>query len=319
VRPCIHRSAAITQPLREASQRVSRLSTNATVKEASAIRVALIDNDSGLVTVLDRRFAALRWERELLGYAAVPEQLAAMRLHALLVNPALTGLDYIEWTARELPGLALLVCGPPAPVADRVRALRGGADDWVTKPCHPEELVARIEAVLRRRRTGQLPVVEQTIDAGELAIRPDRFDAYARGVAAGLSRKEYELLFELAGADGRVLKREDIYQRVWGYTMARGDRSVDVFVRKLRQKLERVSPDWHYVHTHFGIGYRFAAEPAEGAVPAAGAVQAAGAVEAAGAVPAAGAVQAQVGGRDAAREPAPRGSGSARVDLMPLR
>jgi DNA-binding response OmpR family regulator len=219
------------------------------------------------VTVLDRRFASLRWERELLGYAAVPEQLAAMRLHALIVNPALTGLDYIEWTSRALPGLALLVCGERAPVADRVRALRGGADDWITKPCHPEELVARIEAVLRRRRAGQIPVEDETIVAGELSIRPDRFDAYAGGVGASLSRKEYELLYQLAAADGRVLKREDIYQRVWGYTMARGDRSVDVFVRKLRQKLERVSPRWRYVHTHFGVGYRFAAEPADGAAP----------------------------------------------------
>jgi DNA-binding response OmpR family regulator len=58
-----------------------------------------------------------------------------------------------------------------------------------------------------------------------------------------------------------VLEREDIYQRVWGYTMAHGDRSVDVFVRKLRSKLEAVSPGWRYVHTHFGVGYRFAPEP----------------------------------------------------------
>ena len=58
-----------------------------------------------------------------------------------------------------------------------------------------------------------------------------------------------------------MLEREFIYQRLWGYAMVRGDRSVDVFVRKLRQKLERVSPDWRYIHTHFGIGYRFAAEP----------------------------------------------------------
>jgi DNA-binding winged helix-turn-helix (wHTH) protein len=64
-----------------------------------------------------------------------------------------------------------------------------------------------------------------------------------------------------------VLEREDIYQRVWGYTMARGDRSVDVFVRKLRQKLERISPGWHYVHTHFGVGYRFAAEGPGGSEP----------------------------------------------------
>jgi DNA-binding winged helix-turn-helix (wHTH) protein len=57
-----------------------------------------------------------------------------------------------------------------------------------------------------------------------------------------------------------VLEREFIYQRLWGYSMVRGDRSVDVFVRKLRQKLERWSPEWRYIHTHFGIGYRFAAE-----------------------------------------------------------
>ena len=176
------------------------------------------------------------------------------------VEPALTGLDYIEKIASGLPGLAVIVCSSPAPVAERVRALRGGADDWITKPCHPEELVARLEAVLRRRRAGELPVEASTIVAGELAIRPDRFDAYVDGRPASLSRKEFELLHRLAGADGRVLEREEIYQRVWGYTMARGDRSVDVFVRKLRQKLERVSPEWRYVHTHFGVGYRFAAE-----------------------------------------------------------
>src|SRR6202043_2208701 len=84
--------------------------------------------------------------------------------------------------------------------------------------------------------------------------------AYVGEEPAALSRKEYELLFQLAAADGRVLEREDVYQRVWGYTMVRGDRSVDVFVRKLRQKLERVSPGWRYMHTHFGVGYRFAAE-----------------------------------------------------------
>jgi DNA-binding response OmpR family regulator len=235
----------------------------APLSDASAIRVALIDDDSGLVTVLDRRFSALKWERELLGYAAGADQLAAMRLHALIVNPALTGLDYFERIGTALPGLALLACAEPASVADRVRALRGGADDWITKPCHPEELVARIQAVLRRRRAGDLPVEDATIEAGELAIRPDRFDAHVGEQSASLSRKEFELLRQLAIAEGRVLEREEIYQRVWGYTMVRGDRSVDVFVRKLRHKLERVSPDWRYVHTHFGVGYRFAAVPAD--------------------------------------------------------
>jgi DNA-binding response OmpR family regulator len=227
---------------------------------AAARRVALIDDDSGLLTVLERRFAALGWEWRALGYAVGPDQLAALRLHALIVNPALTGLDYVERVGTALPGLGLIACSGPVPVAERVRGLRSGADDWVTKPCHPDELIARVEAILRRRRVGDGPSDQQTIDAGELAIRPDRFDAYVGDTAAGLSRKEYELLSHLAAAGGRVLEREEIYQRVWGYTMARGDRSVDVFVRKLRQKLERVSPAWRYVHTHFGVGYRFAAE-----------------------------------------------------------
>src|SRR5260370_506550 len=73
-------------------------------------------------------------------------------------------------------------------------------------------------------------------------------------------RREFELIRLLAGNAGHVLEREAIYQRVWGYAMAHGDRSVDVFVRKLRQKLERASPQWRYIHTHFGVGYRFAPE-----------------------------------------------------------
>ena len=229
--------------------------------EARQVRIALVDDDSGLVTMMERRFESHRWDHQVLTYPPGPDQLAAMRLHALVLNPALSGLEYIERIATALPGLAILAVSAPVQVAERVRALRTGADDWVTKPCHPEELIARIQAVMRRRRIGELPLDDEQIVAGALTIRPDQFDAYAGDEAAGLSRKEYELLRQLAAAEGRVLERELIYQRVWGYTMVRGDRSVDVFVRKLRTKLERISPDWRYVHTHFGVGYRFAAEP----------------------------------------------------------
>ena len=79
-----------------------------------------------------------------------------------------------------------------------------------------------------------------------------------------LTRREFEVLQLLAQTEGKVLQREEIYQAVWGYAMAHGDRSVDVFVRKVRQKLEKASPDWAYVHTHFGVGYRFQPERAGG-------------------------------------------------------
>jgi DNA-binding response OmpR family regulator len=158
----------------------------------------------------------------------------------------------------------VVVCTGQSTVAQRVRGLRLGADDWLTKPCHPEELIARIEAVVRRRRRAESRGQAGAVVAGEIEIRSDRFQAFVGGRSVDLTRREFELIELLASAEGRVLEREEIYQRVWGYAMARGDRSVDVFVRKLRQKLERASPGWRYIHTHFGVGYRFAPVPLEG-------------------------------------------------------
>jgi DNA-binding response OmpR family regulator len=132
----------------------------------------------------------------------------------------------------------------------------------MTKPCHPEEAIARLEAVSRRRRRGRREHEASPLAAGELEIRPDRFQAFVGDEALDLTRREFELLHLLAEERGQVLEREQIYQRVWGYAMAHGDRSVDVFIRKLRKKLEGLSPSWTYIHTHFGIGYRFEPEPA---------------------------------------------------------
>jgi DNA-binding response OmpR family regulator len=160
------------------------------------------------------------------------------------------------------------VCTGQSSVAQRVRGLRLGADDWVTKPCHPEELIARIEAVVRRRKRADARVASTPLAVGEIEIRADQFQAFAGGASVDLTRREFELIQLLAEAEGQVLQREEIYERVWGYAMVHGDRSVDVFVRKLRQKLERASPEWRYIHTHFGIGYRFAPEPVADAVGA---------------------------------------------------
>jgi DNA-binding response OmpR family regulator len=172
--------------------------------------------------------------------------------------------DFLDRVARALPGMGVVVCTERSTVAQRVRGLRAGADDWVSKPAHPEEVLARVEAVVRRRKRSTASASEGPLVAGELEIRADQFQAFARGASVDLTRREFELLQLLAQAAGKVLQREEIYQSVWGYAMAHGDRSVDVFVRKVRQKLEQASPDWSYIHTHFGVGYRFQAERAGG-------------------------------------------------------
>src|SRR3954462_5182997 len=228
------------------------------------IRLAVLDSDTGFLQVLANRLDAAGWEHRVLASQVPIDALVSMRLNVLVVDLAVlgpAGWSYLEKVCDRLPSLGVVVCTGRSLVSRRVRGLRLGADDWITKPCHPEELIARAEAVARRRRRAEAARVEVgPVVAGELEIRADQFQAFAGGASVDLTRREFELIQLLADAEGQVLPREEIYQRVWGYAMVHGDRSVDVFVRKLRQKLERASPGWRYIHTHFGIGYRFAAE-----------------------------------------------------------
>ncbi len=230
----------------------------------TALRVAVIDNDSGFLRVLANRMDSAGWQYRVLASAAPPEELVAMKVNAVLFDPAVTGGDgwsYLERISGLMPDLGVIVCTAGATVAGRVRGLRIGADDWITKPCHPEEVIARIEAVARRRRRHAAGGETGPLVVGEVEIRADRFQAFVAGQSLDLTRREFELLALLAEHQGRVLDRDTIYQGAWGYAMAHGDRSVDVFIRKLRQKLEGRSPGFRYIHTHFGVGYRLAAEP----------------------------------------------------------
>jgi DNA-binding response OmpR family regulator len=229
-----------------------------------SLRVAVLDRDSGFIQVLGKRLDRLGWEHRVLAGPVPTDAVVSMRLSAVVVDLAVLGPQAWSWLERlctAVPELGIVVCTGPSTVAQRVRGLRLGADDWITKPCHPEEVIARVQSVVRRRRRSTARSESKPLTAGEVVIRPDRFQAFVGEDSIDLTRREFELIELLASADGRVLEREEIYSRLWGYTMVRGDRSVDVFVRKLRQKLEKASPGWRYIHTHFGIGYRFAAEP----------------------------------------------------------
>ena len=231
----------------------------------SELRLAILDSDSGFVRVLVKRAGDLGWQYRRLE-AAAPH--GGVRRHAReragrstsrLLGPGALGVPGagVGGAARARASWSARVARR---VSQRVRGLRLGADDWVTKPCHPEEVLARVEAVVRRRKRASARVDTGPLVAGELEIRADQFQAFVARTSVDLTRREFEVLQLLAQAKGKVLQREEIYQAVWGYAMAHGDRSVDVFIRKVRQKLEKASPDWNYIHTHFGVGYRFEPE-----------------------------------------------------------
>lgn len=122
---------------------------------------------------------------------------------------------------------------------------------------------------------GILPVVEpagdtglngggNVLQVGVLEIRPSEGLAIAGGRALRLSVREFGLLAELAGQEGRIVRREDLYEHVWGVPLRHGDRTIDVYVRKLRVKLEQSLPEWRFIHTHVGFGYRFQPERSHG-------------------------------------------------------
>ena len=135
--------------------------------------------------------------------------------------------------------------------------------------------MARIEAVVRRRRRSEVRLNAWPVLHAELEIRSDQYQAFVSGQSLGLTRREFELLALLAEVPGQVVEREEIYQKVWGYAMAHGDRSVDVFVRKLRQKLQQplteLAPHPHALRDRLPLRSRACRtgvdEPLESAAP----------------------------------------------------
>ena len=126
----------------------------------------------------------------------------------------------------------------------------------MTKPFGMGELMARVKAQLRRSRSkAALPATR--LEAGPITIDSVRKEAYADGDSLGLTPKEFALLYLLVRESPASISREEIYRGVWGYEMLHGDRAVDVFVRRLRQKLAQKLPGFVFLHTHYGFGYKF--------------------------------------------------------------
>jgi DNA-binding response OmpR family regulator len=232
------------------------------MESQKSLRIAILDRDRGFHTVLAKRMERHGWEHSTLPARVSAKALGAIEADALIVDLAILGAQRWTWLGRlrrARPDLAVVVCAGSSTVAERVCGLRLGADDWLSKPCHPEELIARVEAVTSHRRRPQARKLEPVL-IGEVEIRPDQYQAFVAGASLCLTRREYQLIELLSRAPGEVLPREVIYESLWGARMIRNDRSVDVFVHKLRRKLEQASPRWRYIHTHFGIGYQLTAE-----------------------------------------------------------
>ncbi|HHW10068.1 MAG TPA: response regulator transcription factor [Firmicutes bacterium] len=138
--------------------------------------------------------------------------------------------------------------------ADRVKGLDLGADDYMVKPFSPKELLARVRAVLRRAPTLQ---DDHVIAIGDLVIDDLRHEVRVGGKLIDLTPKEFELLRELAVSPGQVLERDYLLEKVWGYSFAGATRTLDVHIRRLRQKINDDPQSPKYIETVHGLGYKF--------------------------------------------------------------
>ena len=181
-----------------------------------------------------------------------------LRPAAVVLDVGLPGLDGIE-VCRQLRGennwTPVLFATARDDEVDRIVGLELGADDYVTKPFSPRELVARVTSVLRRTRG--VPAVEQVLTVGSVQLDPGTRRVLVNGSEVELTATEFDLLAYLMRRPGRVFSREQLISEVWGYSAVAGVRTVDVHVAQVRGKLGELTP----IRTVRGVGYSAEAKP----------------------------------------------------------
>jgi DNA-binding response OmpR family regulator len=233
--------------------------------ELAGLHVAVVDRDRAFLRALAAHMRALGWRLTVHPGAASPSALDALAPHAVLVDVAVLGRRWDDWLTRHMeriPHVGLIVCTEGSTLKQRIRGLVVGADDWITKPCAVEEVAARIFAVVRAHRMRMRREATAPVFSVGLEVRPDLYDAFVDGKAAQLTRREFDVLLCLARGQGEVVSRERVYREVWSRPNPGSDRALDTCIRKIRAKLRALAPERRYVHTHWGVGYRFAYERA---------------------------------------------------------
>ena len=184
------------------------------------------------------------------------KQIGADQPSLIVLDLNLPDIDGIEVCRRirKSADIPIIMLTARDEDVDKIIGLEVGADDYLTKPFNPRELVARVKSVLRRAAPDRRNLESAQIQHGDLAVDAGRREVHVGDQEIQLAPKEFDLLWELLDHRGLVLTRDQLLERVWGYTFAGDTRTVDVHVRQLRRKLGDASP----IVTVWGVGYKVA-------------------------------------------------------------
>ncbi len=221
-------------------------------------RILVVEDDVRIADLIAKNLEAAGFEchqaRD--GDRALAEA-ARLRPALIVLDLGLAGLDGLEVTRRmrKESDVPILMLTARSGESDKLLGLEVGADDYVTKPFSPAEVVARVRALLRRS-SGML--TERILEIGDLRVDPSRRTVERRGEPIALTTLEFDLLYFLASRPGRVFSREALMEQVWGSDRVVDDRSIDSLVSRLRRKLEKDPSRPSYLQTVWGAGYRLA-------------------------------------------------------------
>ncbi|MDX6440079.1 MAG: two-component system, OmpR family, alkaline phosphatase synthesis response regulator PhoP [Gaiellaceae bacterium] len=228
-------------------------------------KVLIIEDDDVIAQGMARHLTAAGFDA--VGVANGETGLARLRYEQPdvcvldLMLPGMDGWRVIEQARGEGIGTPIVVVSARGTEHDRINALELGADDYLVKPFSMKELAARVAAAARRGTRAQEPRRGDEILIEELRLDPRNVQAYIDGASAELTPTEFRLIYALALDQGRVLTRDELLQRVWGRRASHRDRTVDVFVRKLREKIDARSSTNTFIQTRYGVGYKLDPAP----------------------------------------------------------
>jgi len=178
----------------------------------------------------------------------------------IVLDIGLPGLDGFEVcrALRKETSAPIIVVSARGDEVDKIVGLEIGADDYLSKPFSPREFIARMRAVLRRSRV-EPPSLAKVRQIGEVNVNADRREVFVAGRAVRLKPREFDLLWLFARHEGHVFTRDQLIEAVWGFDFEGDPRTVDVHVRRIRRALGDPAAHPRYLHTVFGLGYKFTA------------------------------------------------------------
>jgi DNA-binding response OmpR family regulator len=175
-----------------------------------------------------------------------------------IMLPKLNGMEVCE-KIRKISSVPVIMLTAKGQTTDKIEGLQLGADDYIVKPFDPNELIARLQAVLRRVVEVKPIIQENTIVRGELEINTDTYTVLVHGLDVKLPKKEFELLVFLVKNPNRVFSRNELIERIWGWDFEGEDRVVDLYIKRLREKLTKAKIQSVAIKTVWGVGYQLEA------------------------------------------------------------